>query len=179
MTFAAAVAAWLGAAAIVLADGRRGLALGLALVAAAFTTLAWTEGEWLGGVFLLIGGAVFAVQQLRTAPHDWGLMPTGSTPRTILAAVAAILSLWVAVSVSTGSGGPLRFASLAVLGLMAARLLQGRSAITVLTAAAGLALALAGSSALAPSGAGFAPYLLGAVIAAGVSFLPVAESRRA
>ncbi len=106
-------------------------------------------------------------------------MPPGSTPRLILAVVGGILSLWVAASVTTGPGASLRFASLAVLGLTAGRLLLTQSSIAALTAAAGLALALAGASDLAPNGAGLAPYLFGAVIAAGALLLPAAEPRGA
>jgi hypothetical protein len=179
LSAAAAFAAWAGAAVIVLADGRRGLALGIGLIAVGFTALAWTTGMWLGGALLLAGGSVSIVALLRTGRQDWGLMPAGSTPRLILAAVGAVLSLWLAASVTTGPGAPLRFAVIAVLGLMAARLLQGQSAVAVLAAAAGLALALAGASGLGPNDAGFAPYLLAAVIAAGASFLPVPEKRGA
>lgn len=177
MTVAAAVAAWAGAAVIVLADGRRGLAAGIALVAAGFGVLAWTAGDWFAGTAMLAGGAACAIQLLRSGRQDWGLMPPGSTARLISAVVGGILSLWVAASVTTGHGVPLRFASLSVLVLMAARLMQGHKALPVLTAAAGLALALAGASALGRTSPGFAPYLLAAVIAAGASFLPVAESR--
>jgi hypothetical protein len=106
-------------------------------------------------------------------------MPPASTPRLILAVVVGILSLWVAASVTTGPGASLRFASLAVLGLMAGRLLQSQSPTAVPTAAAALALALAGASGLAPNGAGWAPYLVGAVIAAGASMIPAGESRGA
>jgi hypothetical protein len=106
-------------------------------------------------------------------------MPPASTPRLILAVVVGILSLWVAASVTTGPGASLRFASLVVLGLMAGRLLQSQSPTAVLTAAAGLALALAGASGLAPNGAGLAPYLFGAVIAAGALMIPAEESRGA
>ena len=177
MAVAAAFAAWAGAAVIVLADGRRGLAVGIALVAAGFTTLAWTSGNWLGGTALLLGGAICALQLLRTGKQDWGLMPPGSTPRLILTIVGAILSLWVAASVTTGPGATLRFACLAVLALMAGRLLQGRQATPVLTAAAGLALTLAAASALGSGPDGLAPYVLGALIAAGALFLPTAEPR--
>ncbi len=179
MTVAAAIAAWAGAAMIVLADGRRGLAAGIALIAAGFATLAWTSGDWLGGAALLVGGAVCAVQLLRTGRQDWGLMPPGSTTRLIMAVVGAVLSLWVAASVTTGHGAPLRFASLAVLGLMAARLLQSERAVAVLTAAAGLALALAGASTLGQSAPGFAPYLIAGLIAAGAPLLTRVESRGA
>ena len=177
MSAAAAFAAWLGAGVIVLADGRKGLAVGIGLVAAGFAALAWAEGRWLGGAFLLAGGAVFVIELFRTGPQDWGLMPAGSTPRLILAVVGGILSLWVAASVTTGPGAPLRFATLAVPVMMAGRLLQGKSATIVLVAAAGLALALAGASDLGLREGGLTPYLIGAVIAAGASFLRVAESR--
>lgn len=179
MTVAAALAAWAGAAVIVLADGRRGLAFGIALVAAGFAALAWLEGDWFGGAALLAGGVICAIQLLRTGRQGWDLMPQGSTSRLILAVAGGVLSLWVAASVTTGAGAPLRFASVAVLGLMAARLLQGQRAVQVLTASAGLAIALAGASALGRSAPGLAPYVVAGVIAAGVSFLPVAESRGA
>ena len=175
----AAFAAWAGASVIVLADGRRGLAIGIALIAGGFATLAWTAGDWFGGAALLAGGAICAVQLLRVGPQDWGLMPAGSTARLIQATVGGILALWVAASVSTGHGAPLRFASVAVLGLMAARVLQGQKATAVLTAAGGLALALGGASAIGPIASGFAPYLLAGVIAAGATWLPSAESRAA
>ena len=179
MTAAAGFAAWVGAAVIVLADGRRGLAAGIGLVALGFTALVWTDGLWASGAILLMGGAVCVFELVRKGPQEWGLMPPASTPRLILAVVVGILSLWVAASVTTGPGASLRFASLAVPGLMAGRLLQRQSSIAVLTAAAGLALALAGASGLALSGAGLAPYLFGAVIAAGALLLPAAESRGA
>lgn len=164
---------------IVLGDGRRGLAVGIGLVAVGFSTLALSAGLWLGGGFLLAGGAVSVIELLRTGPQQWGLMPPGSTSRLILAVVGGILSLWVAASVTSGPGAPLRFASLAVLVLMAGRLLQAQHATPVLTAAAALAFALAGAADLGSGQPGFAPYLIAAAIAAGVSLLPAAESRGA
>jgi len=175
----AAFAAWAGAAVIVLSDGRRGLAVGLGPVVIGFAALAWVDGEWIGGALLLLGGAICVVELGRRGPKEWGLMPPGSTPRLILVVVGGILSLWVAVSVASGPDAGLRFASLAVLGLSAARLLQGTRPVPVLAASAGLAIALAGASALVGTDAGFAPYLIGAAIAAGVAFLPVAEPRGA
>ena len=103
-------------------------------------------------------------------------MPSGSTPRLLLAVAGGILSLWVAASVTTGPGASLRFACITVLGLMAGRLLESKSATPALTGASGLAIALAGASELGPNDAGFAPYLIGAVIAAGALLLPVARS---
>ncbi len=141
--------------------------------------LAWADGNWVGGALLLAGGAGCAFGLLRTGRQAWGLMPPGSTPRLILAVVGGVLALWVAASVTTGPDAPLRFAVIAVLALMAARLLQGHSATSVLTAAAGLTLVLGAASQLGPNEAGIAPYLLAALIAAGASFLPVAEKRGA
>jgi len=176
VTGIAAFAAWLGAAMIVLADGRRGLALGIGLVAAGFAAMAWADGVWVGGALLLVGGAIAVMTLLRTGHQDWGLMPSGSTPRLLLAVAGGILSLWVAASVTTGPGASLRFACITVLGLMAGRLLESKSATPALTGAAGLAIALAGASELGPNDPGFAPYLIGAVIAAGALLLPAARS---
>ncbi|TMB96319.1 MAG: hypothetical protein E6J40_10110 [Chloroflexi bacterium] len=175
VTAIAAFFAWAGAAAIVLADGRRGLAVGVGLVALGFTALTWADGAWLEGALLLAGGALCAIELLRRGAQDWGLMPPGSTPRLILAAVGAILALWFAASLTTGPHAPLRFACVAVLGLAAGRVLQGNAGASVLSAAAALAIALASASALAPNDPGFAPYLIGGVIAGGASLLPVAE----
>jgi hypothetical protein len=179
VTIAAAIVAWAGAAIITLADGRRGLALGIAIVAIGFGALAIANGGWFGGGVLIAGGAVSAIQLARKGNQDWGLMPAGSTPRMILAVVTAILALWVAASLTTGPGGSLRFASVAVLGLMAARLLQAPTALPVLTAAAALAIALAGASGIGTGEPGPAPYVAGALIAAGASFLPAREPRGA
>lgn len=106
-------------------------------------------------------------------------MPPGSSARLILALVGGILSLWVAASVTTGAGAALKFASIAVLGLMAARLLQAQKGVHVLTASAGLAIALAGASALGRSAPGLAPYLVAGLVAAGASLLPSPETRGA
>lgn len=175
MTEAAAFTAWLGAAMIVLADAKRGLALGLALIAVAFAALAWASGDTLAGAALLAGGAIAAVQRLRSGIDGWGLMPPGSTPRLILVIVAGVLALWIAASVTTGAGAPMRFATLTVLGLMGARVLEGREPPVVLTAVAGMALALALAAGLASTPPGLAPYIAAALIAAGASIVHVAQ----
>jgi hypothetical protein len=179
VTAAAAFTAWLGASVIVLADARRGLALGLALVAVAFAVLAWTGGEPLGAAALLVGGAVVVIQRLRSGPDVWGLMPPGSTPRLILVIASGVLVLWIALSVTSGPGAPLRFASIAVVGLMGARLLTAHEPAVVLTAVAGMAIAVATAAGLAPTPPGPVPYAVAALIAAGVSVLRVATTRAA
>jgi hypothetical protein len=171
----AAFAAWLGAAVIVLSDGRRGLALGLALTAAAFTVLAWIDGERLGAAALLIGGGVAAAQRWRTGRDVWGMMPPGSTARLVLSVAGGLLALWIATSMMTGPGAQLRFAALSVLGLMGARVLAESEPASGLTALAALALSVALASGIADSGPGSSPYIVAALIASGVSFIRVAQ----
>jgi hypothetical protein len=168
---AAAFVAWLGAAFVVLSDGRRGLAFGLALVTAGLAVLAWPAGMALGAVAIGAGGLVAAVQCWRSGPPAWGMMPAGSTARTVLCIASGLLALWVASSVSTGTGAPLRFAVLVVVGLMAARILMSRETVVVLAGIASLALALAVAPGLAAQSPGPVPAIVGALIAAGVMFV--------
>jgi hypothetical protein len=80
--------------------------------------------------------------------------------------------LWVAASVTTGPGGALRFAVVLVLGLMVARVLASRVSSVVLTSIACIALALAAAPNLGATSPGPAPGIIGALIAAAVTFLP-------
>jgi len=169
----AALVVWLGAALIVLADARRGLALGLAVVTIGFAVLAWESGQPIGAIALVVGGLTGALRGWTRGPATWGLMPPGSTPRLVLCVAAGLLSLWIAASVTTTPGGPLLFAVLVVLGLMAARVLSGGDKDVDLTAIACSALALASSPALASSiPTGPVPYIFGALIAAAVVVAP-------
>jgi hypothetical protein len=175
----AAFIAWLGAAIIVLADGRRGLAVGLALITVALTALAWAGGETLGAAALFAGGAVASVRALRSGPGGWGLMPPGSTPRLVLSVAVGLVALWFAASVTFGAGAPLRFAGLAVLGLMGARALLSSDPAIVLAAVAGVALALADWSAMAATSPGPSPYIVGALVAASTMIVPRSATRAA
>lgn len=168
---AAAFLAWLGASLIVLSDGRRGLAVGLALVTGGIAVLAWPAGTPFGGIAIAAGGLVAAVKCWRSGPPAWGIMPAGSTPRTVLCVASGLLGLWVAASVSTGTGAPLRFAVLVVVGLMAARILISREAGVVLAGIASLALALSAAPGLAAQSPGAVPALVGGLIAAGAMFV--------
>lgn len=162
---------------IVLSDGRRGLALGLALITVAFTLLAWVGGERLAAMALLFGGAVAVIQRLRTGPDVWRVMPPGSTPRLVLAIGGGLLALWIANSVMTGAGAPLRFAALGVVGLMGARVLMAEiEPEAVLTSLAALALSVAVASGMADTGLGPSPYIAAAVIALGISLIRVPET---
>lgn len=156
---------WLGATMIVVSDGHRGLALGLALVAGGLSGLAMTSGQAIAAAVLLAGGLSAAFLQLRRGRPGWIVMPPRSTPRLILAVVGGLLALWIGAS----GGGPVpaaRFATLAVLFLAGARLIQGGDRGTALAAAAALALTVGGAAeglllpiaaALAAAGSGLIP----------------------
>jgi hypothetical protein len=173
VTEAAAFLAWFGAAVIVLSDGRRGLALGLGLATIGFAALAWFGGERVAAAAVLVGGGVAAAQRLRTGPDVWGVMPAGSTARLVLCIAGGLLALWIATSVMTGPGAPLRFAALSVLGLMTARAVGEAENAAVLTALAALALAVGMSAGLAGASPGPAPLIAAALIALGASFIRV------
>jgi hypothetical protein len=171
---AAAFAAWLGAAIIVLADGRRGLALGLAVMAAGLAGVALAAGQQPTAVALLAGGITAAALRYRTGPEGWGLMQPGSTPRIILTIVIGLVALYITASLSNGDGAAIRFASLAAIALAGARLLQGLERAAALTAAAALVLALGAGSLLGPSGS-LPAAVVAALITAGASALPAVE----
>jgi hypothetical protein len=175
----AAFFAWAGAALIVLSDGRRGLALGLGLITPGFAVLALAAGESLAAVAILLGGAFAAVQRLRTGPDVWGLMPSGSTSRLLLSIAGGLLALWIATSVMTGPGAPLRFAVLSVLGLMGARVMSGGQSAPLVTALAALALSFAMAAGLADIGPGPSPYIVAALFAVGVSVVGLEQANGA
>lgn len=176
---AAGFLAWLGAALVVLADGRRGLSLGLALLTVGFAVLAWPTGMALATAAVAAGGLTGSWQCWRSGPATWGIMPPGSTPRLVLCVGSGLLGLWVAASVTAGAGAPLRFAVLVVLGLMGARVLASREISVVLTGTACFALALAAASGLAATSPGPVPDIVGGLVAAGVMVVPrAAEDQR-
>jgi hypothetical protein len=168
----AALLAWLGASLIVLADGRRGLALGLALLTAGFTVLALTGGLPVGALAVAAGGGIAAWQCWRSPAARWGIMPAGSTPRLVLCVGSGVLALWLAAAVTIGPGAPLRFTVLVVLGLMGARVLSSSELHVVLAGIAGLALALGAAPGIGVAPPGIIPDIAGGLIAAGVMAIP-------
>ena len=168
----AALLAWLGASLVVLADGRRGLALGLALLTAGFTVLALASGLPVGAVAVAAGGGIAAWQCWRSPAARWGIMPAGSTPRLVLCIGSGLLGLWLATAVVSGPGAAMRFVVLVVLGLTGARVLSSSELHVVLAGIAGLALALGAAPGLEVVSAGNVPDVAGGLIAAGVMALP-------
>ena len=172
----AAFAAWAGGAVIVLADGRRGQAAGLAVLAAGVSGCVLAAGQDLAAGVLLAGGAAASAMRFRSGPAGWGLMRPGSTPRVVLVVAAGFLSLYFAASLATGDGAGTRFALLAVIGLAAARVLDGNEPSSALTASSALALSIGAAAALSEA-SGLAAAVVAAVIAAGVALLPQPQAR--
>ncbi len=168
---AAAFFAWAGASTIVLADGRRGVAAGLAVMAAGLGGLAWSTVGIGPALVLAAGGGIAAVMRDRSGPPGWSMMPPGSTPRLILCIAAGLLALWVAGSVMNGPGVPTRFAVLCVIGMMGGRVISSRDPAVITVAVAALALVIAEAAGLSTSGAGLGPYIAGALVAAGVTLV--------
>lgn len=133
---------WLGAALIALAEARRGLALGLALVGTGLGLVAALAGTPLTAALLAGGGLLSGCLRLRDAPRGWGLLPPGSTPRLVLSLACLALGALVGLSLVGGPGGALRVASFSVAGLAAGRLMGFVQRAPALAAAAAMALAL-------------------------------------
>jgi hypothetical protein len=168
----AAFVAWLGASAIVLADGRRGLASGLGLVAAGLAGIEWQGGDGSAAGILLVGGGIATLLRLRSGAPGWTIMPAGSTPRLILCVAGGLLALWFAASVTFGSGAAARYGVFSVVGLSGVRALYSRETSIVMTATAAMSLAIAAGASLAGSAPGPLPFVAAALIAAGMMALP-------
>jgi hypothetical protein len=174
----AAFVAWMGASLIVLADGRRGLALGLSLAAVGISVIGFdTTGPAAGA--LVVGGALAAFGRLRSGPDGWRIMPPGSTPRLVLCIAAGLLALWIGGAVMTGPGAPLRFTVLLVAGLGGARVLGGEEMSVMLTATGLLALSVGLGAAMGESSIAPWAYIAAGLIAAAVALLPTRAVRAA
>lgn len=164
---------------MVLADGRRGLALGSFLAAVGVASLSISTAGPLGALALSVGGIAAGAGRLRTGPPGWSIMPPGSSPRLVLCVAGGLVALWVGLTVMSGDGGGLRFAVFVMIGLAAARILGSDDAPTVQTAGAVLALAIAGATALAADAPGVAPFVLAAAVAAATGWIPTRGPRAA
>ena len=170
---AAAFLAWLGVSIVVLADGRRGLAVGLAMAAVALGAIVWQDGDGAAALIVLGGGAAGAALRYQAGPGGWVVMPHGSTARLIMCVAGGLVALWFAASVTIGPEGATRFAVLSVIGLSGARIVSSREPSSVTTAVATLALAAAVATHMGAEPAGPVPYVAAALAAAGVVLVPV------
>jgi hypothetical protein len=175
----AAVVAWLGASLIVLADGRRGLALGLALAAAGIAVIVLQGPGPIAAGAIAVGGAAAAARRLWSGPAGWEVMPAGSTPRLLLCIAAGLVALWIALVVTTGPGAALRFTVFSAAGLAAARVLWSEDAFVLLSATAVLALVVAAGAGLGVTSPNLWSYAGGGLVAAAIVWVPPRTSRAA
>jgi len=176
---AGAFLAWLGAALVVLSDGRRGLALGTFVAAAGIGLVSFSTAGPPASAALLLGGLVAGARRLTTGPPGWAIMPSGSTPRLVLCVAGGLIALWVGIAVMTGDDGGLRFALIAVIGLAVARALASEDTPTVLTAVSVLALAVGAGVGLGTESSNIAPYAMAGALAATSSWIPNRTPRAA
>jgi hypothetical protein len=176
---AGAFLAWLGAALVVLSDGRRGLALGTFVAAAGIALVSFSTAGAPASAALALGGLIAGARRLTTGPPGWAIMPPGSTPRLVLCVAGGLVALWVGVGVMSGDDGGLRFAVIAVIGLAGARALASEDTPTVLTAVSVVALAVAAAVGLGVESPSIVPYGFAAAIAAISSWIPVRTPRAA
>lgn len=172
-----AIVVWLGSSLVVLGDGRRGLALGVAVAASGLAMLAWQTAGPAPAAALAVGGVLAAVGRLRSGAAGWQVMPAGSTPRIVLCIAVALLTLWVALAITSGPGAGLRFAVIVSMGLAAARVLWSDEPPVELAAAAVLALAVGAASAVGSGSPDVWPFVAGAIVSAGVGWIPLKEPR--
>lgn len=170
---AAGIVVWFGASLAVVSDGRRGLAVGIALTAAGVAMFALLTGGPPAAAVLALGGAIAAGRRYFVGPDGWEILPPGSTPRLVLCIATALIAFWVAAGVASGPYTALRFGVLAGIVLSAARVLSTTDQAVLLSAVAILALDVATAATIGSSSPGIWPYVAGAVVAATVGWLPV------
>jgi len=148
--------AWVGGTLLVVADGRRGLALGLLVLTAGVVLASAASGQpAVGVVALAAGGAFAAALRLRDGRPGWGLLPPGSTPRLVGAIAVVIGAALVAGSGLGSPQGAARLAALVVAAMGAGRILTVEDRWAALGGGSALALglgALGGPAALVAAG---------------------------
>ena len=170
---AAALVAWLGATFIVVADGRRGLAAGIALSALGLAVLAFLTAGLVPATALAAGGAIAAARRYTSGPEGWSILPHGSTPRLVLCIAAALLAFWLSAGITSGPFASLRFAAILGAALAAARVLSSADESALLSALVLLSLSGASVTAVAIPEPSVWPYLAAGVLAAGAGWLPL------
>src|SRR4029077_7796656 len=106
---AAGILVWLGASLVVVGDGRRGLAAGIALSLLGLAVLAFVTAGAVAAAAIAAGGAIAATRRSLIGPGGWEILAPGSTPRLVLCVATALVAFWIADAVTTGPVASLRF----------------------------------------------------------------------
>lgn len=168
----AGILVWLGASLVVVADGRRGLATGMALSTLGLAVLALVTAGAGAAAAVAAGGALAVARRFVSGPTGWEILSPGSTPRLVLCIATALVAFWVADAVTSGPVASLRFALITGLALSAARVLSTAEQAAQLSAVAIAALCVGSVGAIGSTGPSVWPYLAGGLVAAAVGWLP-------
>jgi hypothetical protein len=136
-----AAVAWFGAAMLLLADGRRGICVGLIVTALGEAAIAVASGQTAVAILLVAGAGIGGLLRLKDGQLGWGLLAPGSTPRLVLSILTLVGVLVVVESVQGSTPG--LFATLAVSVLGISRLTSTQRRSGALGGAALLALGVA------------------------------------
>jgi hypothetical protein len=169
---AAGIAVWLGASLAVVADGRRGLALGIWLSTLGLVVLAFVTAGALAALAIGAGGAIAGARRFVSGPAGWEILAPGSTPRLVLCIATALFAFWIADAVTSGPVASLRFAGLTAITLSVARVMSTAERAAQLSAVAIVALCVASFGAIGSTEPAVWPYLAGALVAGVVGWLP-------
>ena len=164
---------WLGASLVVVGDGRRGLAAGIALSTLGLAVLAFVTAGAVAAAAIAAGGAIAATRRSLIGPGGWEILAPGSTPRLVLCVATALVAFWIADAVTTGPVASLRFGLITGIALSAARVLSTAEPAAQLSAVAIVALCAASVGAIGSTEPGVWPYVVGGLVAALLGWLPM------
>jgi hypothetical protein len=164
-----AFTAWIGVTLVTVADGRRGVALGLLVTTAGLVLTGEVAGQTPLAVAVLgAGGCAAAALRLRSGVPGWRVLPPGSTPRLMAGIVVLAVAAVAAVSARADPEWLARLAAVVVTVLAGGRVLSVDQR--------GLALGGASAAALGLGALGDAPALVAAgVVAAGLGAIGAGE----
>jgi hypothetical protein len=169
----AGIVVWLGASMVVVGDGRRGLAAGIALSTLGLAVLAFVTAGAVAAAAIGAGGVTAAARRWVTGPAGWEVLAPGSTSRLVLCIATALVAFWIAAAVTGGPVASLRFALMTGIALSAARVLSTAEPAAQLTAVAVVALCAASVGAIGSSEPGVWPYVVGGLVAALLGWIPM------
>lgn len=171
----AAVAAWFGAAILILSEGRRALAAGLLLFGAGLSG-AVAAAAPLPAAALAVGTLAAALLRFRDGRPGWTVLPPGSTPRLILSLLVGLVGSFATTGLLAGPGPAPARAAAALGGMMAAaRLLSTDHRDAALTAASALCLVLGATDALIGGETALTVAVFAALAAAALAVIPARE----
>lgn len=175
----AGVVVWLGASLVVVADGRRGLAAGIALTAAGFAAFGFLTAGPPAAATIAAGGTIAAARRYLTGVEGWRILPPGSTPRLVLCIATALIAFWIAAGVTSGPYASLRFGVIVAAALSGGRVLSTDEQTVLLSAVAILALTVAAAAGVGLASPNVWPYLAGGLAAAAIGWLPLRRASAA